>query len=400
MANSTTPRPLTIICFALPLFFGCLLFSSHAKDTIRPNDTVGVNQTLVSSGGVFELGFFTDGFSGSYYLGIWFAADQNRKPVWVANRESPLIEPSCVLQLRADGNLVLIDARQSSFIVNSDSIAATPSTAATLLDTGNLVLLTETNSTVWQSFDRPTNALLPGMKIGWFGLNSGEPRYRVLVSWASSQSPARGPFVVGVENNSLTTISVWRRDGVHVGIGFWERGKFRFSFENSSSGNYNFSYVSTNEETYFSFNNGPGNINVVSRWFVMASSGNLDEYSMSPGQKITSVSHRLCEGSNAAGWCLTSIPFDCEGGDSFTVMKGATMPTSLFLSSGSNHLGFSECEYMCRSNCSCSAFAAVQGNQSGDCQLYYGEKGDLLKIVQKGPGVVHVRGLAPKETGT
>lgn len=33
---------------------------------------------------------------------------------------------------------------------------------AIMLDTGNLVLLSSTNQVLWQSFDTPTNTLLPG----------------------------------------------------------------------------------------------------------------------------------------------------------------------------------------------------------------------------------------------
>lgn len=384
--------PLTTACCSL-IFFSFLPFLSHAKDTIRLKDTVGVNQTLVSAGGVFELGFFTDGFSASYYLGIWFAADQKKKPVWVANRENPLIDPSGVLQLR-DGNLILIDLRQSPFIINSDAIASTTNTTATLLDTGNLLLLTDiNNSVIWQSFDHPIDTLLPGMKIGRFDQNSGKPRYQVLFSWESIQSPAPGPFVMGVDNSTSNILTVWRRDGDHMDIGFWERGKFRFIFENSS-GNYNFSYVSTNEETYFSFNS-PGN-HVFSRWFVMAPNGNVDEYTMSPDWKISSVSHPLCEDSAGGHTRKCLIPFECEDDDNFTEMNG-TMLTSLPLNE-SMGLGSIECEMMCRSNCSCSAFAVLEGDQTG-CQLYYGKKSDLLKIVEKGPGIVHVRGVAPKESG-
>ncbi|KAF3447150.1 hypothetical protein FNV43_RR12330 [Rhamnella rubrinervis] len=391
MAKPKILGPLAFTCSLLIFFLGFRPRPSHAKHTIRPKDAVGVNQTLVSAGAVFELGFFTDHFSGSYYLGIWFAADPNKKPVWVANRESPLIDPSSVLQLRSpDGNLILIDRRQSPFIINSDSIASTTNTTATLLDTGNLVLLSETNnSVIWQSFDHPTDTLLPGMKIGRFGLSSDESIYRVLFSWGSTRSPAPGQFVMGVDNDTLYTLTVWRKDGVRVDIGSLERGKFRFIFENSS-GNYNFSYVSTKEETYFSFNS-PGN-HVLSRWFVMAPNGNLDEYTISPDWKISSVNHHLCEDSGGGNTSKCLVPFQCEDDDNFTEMNGS------MLLSGSINVGFNECELMCRSNCSCRAFAAFQGDQTS-CQLYYGKKSDLLKIVDNGPGIVHVRGVAPKESG-
>nr|XP_048331603.1 receptor-like serine/threonine-protein kinase SD1-8 [Ziziphus jujuba var. spinosa] len=386
--------PLTIFS---ALFFSFLLpLLSHAKDTIRPKDTLTGNQTLVSAAGVFELGFFSDGFSGNYYLGIWFVADPKKKPVWVANRESPLIDPYSELQIRSDGNLILIDRRQTAFIINSDRLATTTNTSATLLDTGNFVLLAETNSQVWQSFDYPSDTFLPGMKIGWFGLNSDDPRYRLLVSWVSSESPGRGAFTLGVNNSTLNTLTVWRGDSVHMDIGFWEGGKFRFIFENSS-GNYNLSHFTSNEGTYFSFSSNSLSNKHVSKWFVMASNGNLDEFSISPEGKISSVSHVLCEDSAGGntGKCLIKIPYKCEDGDNFSEING-TMPTSLFLR-GSINLGFSECEFMCRSNCSCSAFTSFQDDLNG-CHLYFGRKNDIFKVVEKGSGIVYVRGDAPRQS--
>lgn len=113
--------------------------SSPATDTLTPSDMLRDNQTLVSSGGLFEFGFFSESVSG-YYLGIWFTADPSNV-VWVGNRNFPLLDSSALLQIRS-GNLVLTDRRQLQIIVNSANVvpATTSNTSATLLDTGNFVL--------------------------------------------------------------------------------------------------------------------------------------------------------------------------------------------------------------------------------------------------------------------
>ena len=63
---------------------------------------------------------------------------------------------------------------------------------ATLLDTGNFVVKDIQKKTVlWQSFDHPTDSLLPGMKLG---VNHKTGQNCSLISWISSSIPVPGPF--------------------------------------------------------------------------------------------------------------------------------------------------------------------------------------------------------------
>lgn len=127
--------PLTIFLISFSPFSSS---PSHAKDTLTTADMLTDNQTLVSAGGIFELGFFTETISGYHYLGIWFKADAT-KVVWVGNRDIAILDSSGVLQIRS-GNLLLSDRRLVQVIVNAANVAPSPNTTATLLDTGNLVL--------------------------------------------------------------------------------------------------------------------------------------------------------------------------------------------------------------------------------------------------------------------
>ncbi|KAF8035937.1 hypothetical protein BT93_C1840 [Corymbia citriodora subsp. variegata] len=271
MASKESNRGELLLLPLLAMFFGS---SFGAIDTIRPKDLLTSNDNLVSEAGVFELGFFNDVASGIYYLGIWFKADPNRRAIWVS-RENPMIDSSCTLQIRYDGNLVMIDRRQTPMIVNSGMLATNANTSATLLDSGNFVLK-QGGAVIWQSFDYPTDTFLPGMKVGWFGLHTDQSRRQVLVAWVTPQNPARGSFTLGVDYSGSTKLSVWREDNVDMDIGFWDRGSFRFIFANTSD-RYNFSYVSNENETYFSFNSKGTD---ASTWFVMASTGQLEEYNM------------------------------------------------------------------------------------------------------------------------
>ncbi|XP_030444085.1 G-type lectin S-receptor-like serine/threonine-protein kinase CES101 isoform X2 [Syzygium oleosum] len=378
----------------LPLF--ALFFGSSvgAIDTIGPKDLLTSNDTLVSRAGVFELGFFNDVASGIYYLGIWFRADPSRRAVWV-NRENPMIDSSCTLQIRYDGNLVLIDRRQTPMIVNSGTVTTNANTSATLTDSGNLVLK-QGGAVIWQSFDYPTDTYLPGMKIGLFSLNTDQSRIQVLVSWVSPQNPSRGSFTLGVDYSGSTELSVWREDNVHMDIGFWDRERFRFIFANTSDG-YNFSYVSNENETYFTFSSKG---TYASTWFVMASTGQLEEYNMIDANgniSFSLVTHQLCRGSQGGNSsnCLTSIPFMCEEGNDFLQVNG-TIPNSALVST--MHMGFNECEVLCQGNCSCKAFVFRQDNQTV-CQHYYGNKKDLLRSRDGGSGTFYVRGDTSAEKG-
>ena len=71
------------------IFFTFFTWWSHALETISPRGILRNNETLVSAGGVFDLGIFCDPVSGYRFMGIWFKNDPNKKAVWVANQENP-----------------------------------------------------------------------------------------------------------------------------------------------------------------------------------------------------------------------------------------------------------------------------------------------------------------------
>ena len=384
---------------SISVFHCCFLLSlSQAKDTLKPGEDLREAKTLVSSNGVFELGFFSSSSSSSsnYYLGIWFKNDPTKKPVWVANRENPILDSSGVLSIRYDGNLVIVDRRQIPIIVNSGMLATTRNTSSTLIDSGNL-RLEDGDNIVWQSFDYPSDTLLPGMRIGWFNLGTQHLRKQFLVSWQSLSVPATGSFALGLDSNNSTQIKVWHRNGVSRQIAFWDGQKLKFMIE-SLSEDYNFSYVSKPDEVYITFNTRE---NYTSSWFVMSSTGQIQEYKML-GQKILMVNRSICENTTIsdATDCYMVRPSLCQDGDKFSEIKGS-MPNSTVITD-SAHLGPSDCEILCRGNCSCTAFASFRDDGTG-CEFYYGDKRDLLGITGVGKSIIYVRGdILPKpgETGT
>jgi hypothetical protein len=95
------------------------------------------------------------------YLGIWYVEISVFTVVWVANRNKPLKNSSGVLTISEDGNLVVLDG-QKEILWSSNVTNSVVNSSAQLLDSGNLVLQENTTgTTIWESFQHPSNTFLP-----------------------------------------------------------------------------------------------------------------------------------------------------------------------------------------------------------------------------------------------
>ncbi|XP_074559219.1 G-type lectin S-receptor-like serine/threonine-protein kinase At4g27290 [Curcuma longa] len=183
--------------------------------------------TLISSGGRFELGFFSPAGSGRRYIGIWYR-NISQTAVWVANRLRPIDGRSGCLSLSGEGTLVIITGNSSTIIWSSSTATRLTNPEATLFDDGNFAVREagndDPNSFAWQSFDYPTDTLLPGMKLGW---DLTARLNRELTSWASDDDPSPGLYTLGIALQGdpqlflrSTTQQVWRGgpwNGLHFG---------------------------------------------------------------------------------------------------------------------------------------------------------------------------------------
>ena len=129
----------------LSFLFICLSLNNHLSlgaDTISANQSLSGEQTIISNGGNFELGFFTPGNSSrsNYYIGMWYKKVSLRTIVWVANRETPVSDRSSSVLRISDGNLVLFN--ESQIPIWSTNLSSTSSVPleAVLQDDGNFVL--------------------------------------------------------------------------------------------------------------------------------------------------------------------------------------------------------------------------------------------------------------------
>ncbi|KAL0362741.1 UNVERIFIED_CONTAM: G-type lectin S-receptor-like serine/threonine-protein kinase [Sesamum calycinum] len=106
---------------------------SGETDTINVTHGIVDGETMVSSVGMFELGFFSPGNSRSRYVGMWYKNVTVMTVVWVANREAPLTSTSGVLRVTEPG--ILVHLNDTNNIIR---FVHTP--VAQLLDSGNLVV--------------------------------------------------------------------------------------------------------------------------------------------------------------------------------------------------------------------------------------------------------------------
>ncbi|KAF0913868.1 hypothetical protein E2562_024943 [Oryza meyeriana var. granulata] len=158
-----------------------LLFSVHtpgssaATNTVSPGHALIGSDRLVSNNSKFALGFFKPSSESSYknhksYLGIWFNKVPKLTPLWTANGENPVVDPtSPELAISGDRNLAILDHATKSIIWSTNANITTNDTIDILMNNGNLVLRSTSNSSkiFWQSFDYPTDTLFAGAKIGW-----------------------------------------------------------------------------------------------------------------------------------------------------------------------------------------------------------------------------------------
>ncbi|KAH7675771.1 S-receptor-like serine/threonine-protein kinase protein [Dioscorea alata] len=210
--------------FLILISISILSHLSSATDTLYLGQSLSGNQTLVSQAGTFELGFFSPGNSINYYIGIWYKNIPTRDIIWVANRETPISNPS-TSELKIselDGHLVLLNQSKLPVWSSNSTLSNTTGTrVAVLLDTGNLVLRNVSNSSTstWQSFDHPTDTWMPG---GWLGVNKVTGEFNSMTSWKTPEDPAPGPYTERMDpDGSNQYVFLYNNLEVYWSSGVW-----------------------------------------------------------------------------------------------------------------------------------------------------------------------------------
>lgn len=174
--------------------------SAGEGDTLATGQLLRTNQTLTSTKGAFALGFFDSPDSTThghrFYLAIWYNNIPGRTVVWVANRNASLTDPAGGATVASDGNLVVVDSNSTVVWSSGMMIGAGGRTAAVIDESGNLALkiMDVDGRIVWQSYDFPTDTMLPGMTIR---MNLTTWKVNGLVSWRSPDDPSPGDYYFG-----------------------------------------------------------------------------------------------------------------------------------------------------------------------------------------------------------
>ncbi|XP_037493635.1 G-type lectin S-receptor-like serine/threonine-protein kinase At4g27290 [Jatropha curcas] len=361
---------------------------------------------------MFEFGFFSPGTSSNRYIGIWYKIDP-ATVVWVANRLNPINDSSGILILDNTGNLTLVSKNKSViWSSNLEKIVRNP--VAQLLDSGNLVIRDEKESDserfLWQSFDYPSDTLLPGMKIGWdveTGLN------RRLSAWKNLSDPSPGDFTWGMVLSGNPEGFLWKGSKKYYRSSPWN------GIGNSGSPNlkenqlYEFSFISNEKEVYYTYN--LKNRSAMSRIVLNQTSYLRERYTWNeesrtwelytfvprdycdryglcgPYGNCISTESPVCqclkgfvpaspENWNSADWshgCVRNNPLKCHNGEGFVKFVGLKLPdtTSSWVNRSMN---LKECRAKCLQNCSCIAYTTFDVRAQGSgCAIWFGDLNDM-----------------------
>ncbi|PON49255.1 S-receptor-like serine/threonine-protein kinase [Parasponia andersonii] len=155
----------------LCLSVGLLLHTIASQIPLGSKLSAFENKFWVSPNGDFAFGFFNRSeHPNQFRLGVRFNSKSipidQQTVVWVMGAD--LMVGNCsYFHLTEDGELVLYDSLKGVNVWTSKT-SQFPVASAALYDNGNFVLLTEKKDVVWQSFDLPSDTLLPGQNFSAF----------------------------------------------------------------------------------------------------------------------------------------------------------------------------------------------------------------------------------------
>ncbi|XVE81311.1 hypothetical protein DITRI_Ditri15bG0053600 [Diplodiscus trichospermus] len=414
-------NPVKWLVRILPFFF--LSRPSISADTITLDHSIRDNgDVIVSSGKIFALGFFSPGSSRNRYVGIWYYQVPEKTAVWVANRENPINDTSGILSLDSRGNLALFQRNQTLPVWSTNiSITGTSNSVAQLLDSGNLVLLQNDRRTVlWQSFDYPTDTLLPSMKIGLSfrtGLN------RVVTSWKSPDDPGIGNYSSRINPSGFPQLYMYKGSSPWWRAGSWTGQRWSGVPEMKRNSILVYSFVNNDDEVSFTNLVTNGSIftrvvtnetgitvrvtwnNEAHRWIVLSAlpQEQCDFYLHCGPNSYCNPYNRVnfecaCfpgfvpkspQGwylSDGAGGCVRKRGVSmCQTGEGFIKVAQVKVPDTSEAQVDMS-LGLKHCKDKCLRNCSCVGYASAYYEMNGGigCLTWHGDLLDARTYTDAG----------------
>ncbi|KAG2694514.1 hypothetical protein I3843_08G144700 [Carya illinoinensis] len=190
---------ISIFFLLLTLIQTPLLSSSSKTSDILRGSSLSVenpSDKLVSLNEDFSAGFFPVG-ENAFCFAIWLTRSSAPTVVWMANRDDPVDGRGSQLSLSNDGKLRLTNSVGIT-VWATRTAAATPLESSKLQlqlqNTGNLVLNHSQSGVIWQSFDSPTDTLLPQQTL---------TRISTLVSKSSKVDYSSGYYKLFFDNDNV-----------------------------------------------------------------------------------------------------------------------------------------------------------------------------------------------------
>ncbi|WMV27251.1 hypothetical protein MTR67_020636 [Solanum verrucosum] len=415
------------ILFLLSFYSFIPKISSTTTNVINTNRFITDGDTIVSSGGTFELGFFSPNGSTTRYIGIWYKQilPYVQTIVWVANREKPLTNTSSVvLKVNKPGILALLnDKNETIWSTNTSRSVQNP--VAVLLDSGNLVLKDANDDNpenfLWQSFNFPTDTFLPDMKLGK-NFKTGIEVY--LLAWKNDNDPTPGEYSLHIDPTGYPQGLIRHGARVSARAGPWNGLRWSGAPAplQTQSSIYTFQFVFNEEEVYYSFslinnslltrlvltNNG-----FIQRltWVDRTKSWHLylnipldtcDTYSLCGAYGNCVIdSSPVCgcldkfEPKYPQNWqtgdwsqgCVRKTPIDCNKEHGFLKYSGIKLPETNN-SQYNKTMTLEGCRQVCSTNCSCTAYSSLDiSNGDKGCLFWSGELIDIRELSGRGQDI-------------
>ncbi|XP_031503093.1 putative receptor protein kinase ZmPK1 [Nymphaea colorata] len=346
---------------------------------------------LISEQGTFKAGFYQVG-QNAFFFAIWYAETLSHPTtvVWMANRDWPVNSRTSRLSFRRRGDLALLDTDDSVVWTSTNTDSTGAGVVAELSETGNLVVLDGEGRMVWQSFDQPTDTLLPGQPL---------TRAIRLVSRAAEGIYSSGYYAAHFNDDNVLSFIY---DGPNTSSVYWPNPDYDV-FKNGRT-KYNSSryavlddmgmLTSSDRLQFSAIDSGLG----VKRRLTMDFDGILRLYSLNHTTKNWEVSwmpklqrcrvHGLC-GENGICFYKPNPTCTCPPGFRMkdqvdwtqgcqpefdivcnkTEVKFMKLPHTDFYGYDLNYqtkISFEACENICRSDCNCRGFG-YRLNGEGNC---------------------------------
>ncbi|RYR35877.1 hypothetical protein Ahy_A10g050979 isoform C [Arachis hypogaea] len=398
----------SLIIILISFFF---IASSTSFDTLTGTQILTTNQTLLSENQTFVLGFFR-GSNTNYYLGIWYNNINPQTIVWVANRDNPIDNSKGYLKIGDNGNFVLLNSSGNPAWSSNQTSAKNP--VLQLLETGNLVLKDseQSNNYLWQSFDYPTDTLLPGMKLGW-NFDTGIEKH--LTSWkVTGEDPSSGDYTFKLDYRGLPEIFLRTNQTIIYQTGPWNGERFSGVPEmDTDTHSIVFSFSDDAHGAFYSFS--IGNASLLSRLTVTSdsdgelqrrtwieSSESWNKFWYKPADQCDHYRecgpYGVCDNNaspvctcmkgfspknpqawnlrDGSGGCVRNTGLNCST-DKFLHLEHMKLPetSSVFINKS---MTLDECGSLCKRNCSCTAYANIDIRNGGSgCVMWIGQLFDM-----------------------